>query len=166
MVNRDETFEAVLSSGSPDETRRLAAGLGTLCRGGEVLLLIGDLGAGKTCFTQGLAKGLGVSAETRVTSPTFTLHAEYRGRLVLNHLDLYRLDEACMLDGLGVEDMLGDRTSVAAVEWPELLADGVGRERLEIRIGDAGEGRREFSLLAHGPVHCGLLRGWTAWAAR
>lgn len=130
------------------------------------MLLIGDLGSGKTCFTQGLAAGLGVPPDMRVTSPTFTLHAEYCGRLVLNHLDLYRLDEPCQLDGLGIEDMLGDRTAVTAVEWPEMLAGGVGRERLEIRIADAGDGRREFSLAAFGRRHAGLLRDWLEGCAK
>lgn len=142
---------------SPEETRQIAWSLGSACRGGEILLLYGDLGAGKTCFVQGLALGLGIDPETRVTSPTFTIHAEYSGRLILNHLDLYRLDDAASLDGLGIADMLGDKASVMAVEWPEMLDGGVGGDRLEIRITDLGEGRRRFDLGAYGARHAALL---------
>jgi ATPase, YjeE family len=166
MVDGIDFLEASFATDSPEATRDAACSLGTLCRGGEVLLLIGDLGSGKTCFTQGLARGLDVPADIRVTSPTFTLHAEYPGRLVLNHLDLYRLDEPCQMEGLGVEDMLGDRDAVAAVEWPEMLADGVGRERLEIRIADTGDNRRSFALTAHGPRHVELLENWVGERGR
>ncbi len=151
----------VTSSDSPDETRQFAKRLGTLCGGGEALLLFGDLGAGKTCFVQGLAAGLGVPESLRVTSPTFTLHAEYPGRLVLNHLDLYRLDDPVSVDALGVGDMFADRGAVTAVEWPEMIAGGVGPERLEIRIesdGGADGNGRVLRLAAFGAAHARLLR--------
>lgn len=144
-------------SSSPEETRLIARALGSACRGGEVLLLFGDLGAGKTCFVQGLAIGLGIDPGTRVTSPTFTIHAEYSGRVVLNHLDLYRLEDPVSLEGLGVGDMLADSGAVAAVEWPEMVAGGVGGERLEIRIVDLGDGRRSLEFSAYGRAHAALL---------
>lgn len=147
---------------SPEETRELARRLGAACAGGEVLLLYGDLGAGKTCFVQGLAAGLEVPPALRVTSPTFTLHAEYPGRLVLNHLDLYRLDDPVSAERLGVGDMLSDATAVTAIEWPEMLADGVGRRRLEIRIEEAGEGRRRFSIVAFDAGHARLIAAVSA----
>lgn len=146
-----------LVSSSPEETRQIATSLGALCGGGETFLLFGDLGAGKTCFVQGLAAGLEVDPGIRVTSPTFTIHAEYPGHLVLNHLDLYRLDEPASLEGLGIGDMLADSGAVTAVEWPEMLSDGVGGERLEIRITDIGEGRRQMELAAFGKRHARLL---------
>lgn len=150
---------------SPEETRELARRLGTACGGGEVILLHGDLGAGKTCFVQGLAIGLDVPPELRVTSPTFTIHAEYPGRLVLNHLDLYRLDDPVSAERLGVGDMLADAAAVTAIEWPEMLADGVGKRRLEIRIEDAGEGKRRFRMIAFDAGHARLLAAVAAgWA--
>lgn len=158
--NATDCAHGRLASESADDTRRLAAKLGGLAQGGEILLLFGDLGSGKTCFVQGLATGLGVSPETRVTSPTFTLHGEYPGRLVLNHLDLYRLDEPASLEGLGIDEMLVDKTAVTAIEWPELLGDMSRFGRLEVRIADAGEGRREFDLCAYGPASAALLRSW------
>lgn len=144
-------------TGSPEETRAVAACLGGCCEGGELLLLIGDLGAGKTCFVQGLARGLAVPENLRVTSPTFTLHAEYAGRLILNHLDLYRLDDAASADGLGIEDLAGEPGTVTAVEWPEVLAHVLGGDRLEIRLTAVGETRRRMDLSAFGPRHVALL---------
>ncbi len=157
MVNATREF----SSSSPEDTRALAERLGALCRGGETILLFGDLGAGKTCFVQGLAAGLLVPESLRVTSPTFTLHAEYPGRLVLNHLDLYRLDDPASAENIGVGDMLADRAAVTAIEWPEMLADGVGPERLEIRLQipreNAGERERLLRAAAFGRSHARLL---------
>ncbi len=147
------------SSSSPEATRAFAKRLGALCRGGEAILLTGDLGAGKTCFVQGLAAGLEVPETMRVTSPTFTLHAEYPGRLVLNHLDLYRLDDPVSAENLGVGDMLADRAAVTAIEWPEMLAGGpcgTGAERLEIRFENTGESTRLLRLAAFGPAHARL----------
>lgn len=164
MVNVDASAGPVLTVGfvspSPERTRRLAALLGAACRGGETVLLFGDLGSGKTCFVQGLALGLGVPAGMPVTSPTFTLHAEYRGRLYLNHLDLYRLEEVEALERLGVGDLLADPEAVTAIEWPELLAGGAGGERLEIRIADCGGDERTLAAAAFGAKHARLLAAW------
>lgn len=164
MVNVDAAAGAVRTacflSSSPERTRALAALLGSVCRGGETVLLFGDLGAGKTCFVQGLALGLGVPSSMPVTSPTFTLHAEYRGRLYLNHLDLYRLDAAESLERLGVGDLLADREAVTAIEWPELLAGGAGNERLEVRLVDRGGDERALEAAAFGAEHARLLAAW------
>lgn len=109
---------AMLNTGSlsRSEEETVAAGreLGRGLRGGEVVLLCGDLGAGKTAFVRGLAGGLGIDPAD-VSSPTFTLVQEYRGRLRLQHADLYRLN-AMEVDDLGLEDLL-EPGSVLAVEW-------------------------------------------------
>ncbi len=156
MVTRP-LVRMTIATTSPEETRAVAECLGRLCLGGEILLLNGDLGSGKTCFVQGLARGLGIPPEVAVASPTFTIHAEYRGRLVLNHLDLYRLDDPVSQDGLGIADLFGQPDSVAAVEWPEMLADPVAGDRLEIAFFDEGEGRRRLEFSAYGPLHGRLL---------
>jgi tRNA threonylcarbamoyladenosine biosynthesis protein TsaE len=104
---------------SEDETASLARDLAATLRAGDVLLLSGNLGAGKTAFVRGLAAGLGIDPHD-VSSPTFTLVHEYRGgRLTLYHVDLYRLERAATED-LGLEE-LGARDGVLAIEWPDRL---------------------------------------------
>lgn len=149
-----------------EESRIMAEALGRGCIGGEVMLLIGDLGAGKTSFTQGLARGLEVDPTKHVTSPTFTLHGEYPGRLILNHLDLYRLTDASAAMDLGVFDMIHDPHSVLAVEWPELIVDQIYNEYLQIRIDYAPDGEsedlsgRQITATAEGERHKTLLEKW------
>lgn len=110
----------VYESNSEADTRAIAARLAAELRPGTVLLLSGDLGAGKTAFVRGLAEGLGIDPAD-VTSPTFTLVHEYRqGRLPLVHVDLYRLDKAD-LDELGMDSELAER-GVLAIEWAERLS--------------------------------------------
>lgn len=108
---------------SPDETQRVGAALAkTLC-GGEVIAFLGDLGAGKTAFTRGLAEGLGVTGA--VTSPTYTIVNEYlTGRLPLFHFDMYRLSSSDELFDIGWEDYLA-RGGVCAVEWSENVVDAL-----------------------------------------
>ena len=104
---------------SEDETQGVARGLATRLGAGDVVLLSGQLGAGKTAFVRGLAAGLGIDPE-EVCSPTFTLVHEYRGgRFTLYHADLYRLERAAT-DDLGLEEM-GARDGVLAIEWPDRL---------------------------------------------
>ncbi len=108
---------------SPEETERLGERLGKSLRGGEVIAYLGDLGAGKTAFTRGLARGLGISM--RVTSPTYTIVNEYTGgRLPLFHFDMYRLGSSDELFDIGWEDYLL-RGGVCAVEWSENVRDAM-----------------------------------------
>ncbi len=122
------------TSRSADETRALGERLGSRLCGGEVVLLCGDLGAGKTHFAQGVARGLGVTSA--VVSPTFTLAAHYEGRLPLVHYDLYRLAGADELLGLGFLE-LDDPRTVSLVEWGD-------------RVTVAGAIRVELQMLADG----------------
>src|SRR5215831_14773745 len=121
MTARDETSESVttpmiLMSASLERTYALGRALGELARAGDVILLEGALGAGKTALTQGIGLGLGIAAT--INSPTFTILKEYEGRLPLYHFDLYRLDEPDELYELGFEDYFrGD--GVCVVEWAE-----------------------------------------------
>ena len=133
----------VLRSSSEAETRAIAAALAQDLAPGTVLLLSGDLGAGKTAFVRGLAEGLGIDPDV-VTSPTFTLVHEYRGgRLPLVHVDLYRLDAADLAE-IGLDEDLA-AAGVAAVEWPERLTRAVPGAVL-IRIDDAGGDERHITL--------------------
>ena len=108
---------------SVEETERLGQRLGETLRGGEVVAYLGELGAGKTAFTRGLARGLGISM--RVTSPTYTIVNEYTGgRLPLFHFDMYRLGSSDELFDIGWEDYLA-RGGVCAVEWSENVEDAL-----------------------------------------
>lgn len=132
-------------TGSPDATAALGARAAALLRGGEAILLWGPLGAGKTLFVQGLCRALGVGGD-EVASPTFTLVNTYEGPLTVHHLDLYRLDAASDLHDLGLDAILDEVESGAAVllcEWPDPLLDWLG-DRLEFLVlpGDAPDARR------------------------
>lgn len=119
-------FEQYISTGQwtsldPSETINLGKQIGTQCRGGEILLLDGPLGAGKTIFVKGLAAGLGVDAE-EVTSPSFTLVNPYEGRLPLFHIDLYRLDAgASAAHAVDLDELITNEQAVIVIEWAERL---------------------------------------------
>lgn len=121
-----------------DAGRQLAARLGR----GSVVLLFGDLGAGKTALVRGLAQGLGADPE-QVSSPTFTLIQEYSGRIRLYHVDLYRVAPA-EVDDLGLDE-LGDGQGVVAIEWADRLPRAVGGA-VEIRIEDLGDDTRRIAI--------------------
>lgn len=129
---------------SEHETRERAAALSSELTAGRIILLSGDLGAGKTAFVRGIAKGLGIDPD-EVTSPTFTLVHEYGGgRLPLIHVDLYRLESA-EFDEIGLDPEAASR-GVVAVEWPERLARPIPGA-LTVRITDAGETTRLINFL-------------------
>lgn len=140
---------------SPQDTQDLARRLGKLALPGTVLVLSGPLGAGKTSFVQGLARGLDIAGV--VNSPTFTLVKEYCGRLPLYHFDLYRLDEAEELWELGFEEyLLGG--GVCALEWGELVTQLLPPEYLHIRLDYDGESRRKIHFLPVGAGHSKLAK--------
>jgi tRNA threonylcarbamoyladenosine biosynthesis protein TsaE len=130
---------------SERETQALACELAAHLTSGDVLLLSGDLGAGKTAFVRGLATGLGIDPD-EVSSPTFTLLHEYRGgRLTLYHADLYRLARTAAED-LGLQDA-GVSEGVLAIEWPDRLSHALPRSR-RVTIEIVDQGRRRVTLHA------------------
>ena len=144
-------------SHSPEETRRLAARLAEALAPGDVILLMGDLGAGKTCFVQGLARGLGIP-EGEVSSPTFILIQEYPGgRLPLYHVDLYRLQPEEALEDLGLEEFL-EAGGVTVVEWGDRLAGYFPEPRLEVYLLWRAPEVREITLVPRGERWQGVLR--------
>lgn len=126
-------------SSSPEDTRALAARLAALAEPGDLVVLSGELGAGKTCFVQGFARALGVT--DTVTSPTFTLAREYRGRLTVHHLDVYRLSQLDEVIDLALPELL-DAPSVTLIEWGDAIVPALPADFLEVRLA-YGEGDDE-----------------------
>jgi tRNA threonylcarbamoyladenosine biosynthesis protein TsaE len=139
--------EVRLVSLSPEETVRIGEILGAQLEAGDVVALVGELGAGKTCLTQGIAQGLGVPPAYRITSPTFTLINEYPGRLELYHMDMYRLGGAAETADMGMDEYFDGR-GVVVVEWAEKIAAILPERTLFIRIAYEDEQRRLFRIAA------------------
>ena len=131
---------------SEGETAAVGRALGRRLRSGKVVLLHGPLGAGKTAFARGIAEGLGADGED-VSSPTFTIIQEYRGRVPLQHIDLYRLNPV-EVDDLGLEELIDD--NVLAVEWPERWPRAPS-DAIVVTIEVSGESRRRITVAA-GPA--------------
>lgn len=151
----------------PDSTRTVAAALADHVIDGDLIVLTGDLGAGKTCFTQGL--GAALQVEDRITSPTFTLVSHYDGRLRLNHLDVYRLDGPDETLDLDLPELAED--GVTVIEWGERISEVLPVERLtvELRFDDDGDDCRGLRFLFAGSSwlarHEAIAAGLVAWAA-
>ena len=139
---------------SAHATQAVAEAIGARCRGGEVLLLVGDLGAGKTCFAQGLARGLGV--EGYVHSPTFVLATEHTGRLRLRHVDLYRIDGAEETRDLGLDEF-GAGDLVGVVEWADRASGVYPSDCMTVELTDLGGDERALVFEAEGKRHEALL---------
>ena len=139
-----------LTAPSPESTTQLGAAIADWLRSGDVLLLHGDLGAGKTTLTKGIAAALGIDAV--VSSPSFALVNEYdvRGEYPVDrlyHLDLYRLQEERDLDSIGFADFMSPVDGASIVEWPERAASQLPRRYVLIEIAYAGENTRSLSFL-------------------
>lgn len=138
---------------SVDATRQLGATVAGLARTGDLLLLVGDLGAGKTAFTQGFAEGLGI--DEAITSPTFTLARSYQGRLKLHHLDVYRLEHVAEAEDLGLGELIED--GVTLIEWGDTIAPVLPADYLELRfLFGEGDDDRNVAVRIVGP----------SWSAR
>lgn len=134
----------VVESGSAEETEALGGRIAERLAPGDVVVLSGDLGSGKTTLIRGACRALGVSGP--VTSPTFTIGQRYQGgRLPVSHLDLYRLADLEGEDPALLDDYLG-ADGVAFVEWPQAGATRLGRPAIEVRLAHAGEERRRIEV--------------------
>jgi tRNA threonylcarbamoyladenosine biosynthesis protein TsaE len=143
----------IVSEG-PEATQRLGEELGRLAQPGDLFLLVGSLGTGKTCLTQGIAWGLGI--EGYATSPSFVVINMYRGRLPLYHIDLYRLDRIEEVIELGLEDYLFSG-AVCVVEWAEKALQMFPTEHLLIEMSFLSETSRNLALKANGPRYVEML---------
>lgn len=126
------------------ETQDVARQFAQNLVGGEIILLKGDLGAGKTHFAKGLAEGLGV--DELVTSPTFALHNSYTGRLIFNHFDFYRVDNSEEVEMLGLNEFFGQNDCVCAIEWSENIADLLPKNVIAVTIEKLDDNTRSISI--------------------
>lgn len=143
-------------SHSAAQTQRLGARLGELAQPGDLFCLEGELGSGKTCFAQGIGRGLAIVAD--ITSPTFILANEHRGgRLTLYHLDVYRMRSAREAQGIGLDDYLAS-DGVCVIEWAEKIRAVLPPENLWITFRHLGEAKRGLLMRAAGARYEALLR--------
>lgn len=144
-----------LTSHSPEQTQRLGNLLGELAEPGDVFLLIGNLGSGKTCLTQGIAWGLGV--KEYAFSPSFVIVREYHGRLNLYHIDFYRLDRIEEIVDLGLDEYLYGNC-VCVVEWAERGLAVLPRKNMTIQLRYISDTQRSISLKPRGKRYSQLLK--------
>jgi len=144
-----------LISHSPAETIAIGCGLGKLLQPGDIVCLAGGLGAGKTCLARGIAMGLGADG-ARVSSPTFVLAQEYRGRIPMYHIDLYRLKSADEVEDAGLDEYIGG-DGAAVIEWPEVYGPLMNADRLTVEIATAADFERELILAAQGDRYMRIL---------
>jgi tRNA threonylcarbamoyladenosine biosynthesis protein TsaE len=153
-------------SHSPDQTRQLGYRLGRHLRPGDIVLLVGQVGAGKTTLVQGIARGLNV--EDYVQSPTFALAAEHAGRTVagqdvaLYHLDFYRLEGVADLDTFGYEEYLDDESAVVAIEWPQRLPPATLDTYLLIELRHLSDAKRRLVFRPAGNHYSEVVDGLRA----
>lgn len=152
--------EAVLLAATAEEMQALGARLGRALQVGDVVGLVGPLGAGKTTFAQGIAVGLGVDRDRHVQSPTFALVNEHPGRVPFVHADLYRLEDEAELPELGLEEAF--ERAAAALEWIDRFPSVAPRDHLRVTFAPSAEGGRRLVAAAHGPKSAALLQAWLA----
>lgn len=134
----------VFISNSEEETRNLGEKIGRIAKIGTLILLYGDLGAGKTAFTKGIGKGLGV--DDMITSPTFTLMQVYNGNISLYHFDLYRISTPEELFDIGYEEYFYSEDGIAVIEWPERMGMLIPEKYLRVDIKNLRDNLREISF--------------------
>ena len=149
--------EYVIISSCLEETLHFGVLLGQYVKNSFVIALNGELGSGKTCLTKGIAKGLGVPKDFCVTSPTFAIVNEYPGRIHLYHVDLYRINEACELDDIGLPEILVSN-GVIVIEWAERLIEILPEERLQVSISIIDDFTRKFYLTGCGQDAINLVK--------
>jgi tRNA threonylcarbamoyladenosine biosynthesis protein TsaE len=148
---------SVLTS-SPRQTMGWGSRLGKLLEGGEIIALIGELGAGKTCFVRGVTQGLDVDKDAWIRSPSFTLINEYQGRLPVYHIDLYRVEGRAQLEGLNLREYLYS-DGVSLIEWFEHLPADEVDEFLEVRAAYVDDNRRRLTFSPHGQRYEEIVEG-------
>jgi tRNA threonylcarbamoyladenosine biosynthesis protein TsaE len=144
----EHTAKLTLISRNPEETFHIGKIIGRNLTESDVVALVGDLGTGKTCLTQGIARGLGVPDEYQITSPSFTLINEYQGRMMLYHFDLYRLSRASEMDDMGYEEYLFGQ-GVSVIEWADKVNGILPDDTLFVLINYTDENARNIIISGH-----------------
>jgi len=139
----------VFQTKSASETIRLGKSIGSRLRPGDVVALVGELGAGKTQFIKGLAAGAGVAKPTYVSSPSFTLINEYPGKVPFYHIDLFRLESQKEAEGLGLEDYF-QGAGITAIEWADKIPSLLPVEMLSIHMLYTGKNTRSIEIIGKG----------------
>ena len=154
-----------ISSRSTSETIRLGKRIGRLLRPGDVVALVGELGAGKTQFIKGLAEGAGVGKPTYISSPSFTLINEYTGRVPFYHVDLFRLDQEKEAEELGLDDYFqGD--GITAIEWADKIPSLLPKEMFLIQIAYTGRNTRSLEIIGKGKHYEDLVKELSGYGMR
>ena len=149
--------QLILVSESPEQTLYWGNLLGRLLEGGDVVALTGELGAGKTTLTQGIASGLGVGEDCYVTSPTFIIINEYKGRIPVYHLDFYRVESTSEVSELGLEEYLQGE-GVALIEWAEKIERFLPKEYLMILLEFVDFSVRKMSMRGIGKHYAEMIK--------
>ncbi len=144
-----KTIEYCVVSSCPEDTFRIGVLLGQHLANRSVVALTGELGSGKTCLTQGIARGLGVPEDFYVTSPSYALINEYQGRLRLFHVDLYRVQDKAELEDIGLEEIIGE-DGVTVIEWADKLVGLLPDERLCVLISILNDQARVLRIEGYG----------------
>jgi len=155
-ANRASLMQLTFITRSHRDTVSLGTSLGRVLEHGSVIGLVGDLGAGKTCFIKGVACGISNVDENEVTSPTFTIVQEYAGEVPLYHFDAYRLSGSEDLEDIGFNDYLGE-SGVTVVEWADRISSAFPKDCLLINVDIVGENKRSFIFRASGLKHEKIL---------
>lgn len=130
---------------SPEETQNLGESFGKTLKPGDVVALIGDLGTGKTCFTQGIARGIGIATDEVVSSPSYILINEYNGKIPIYHIDLYRLENIAEIADLGIGEYI-ESDGVCIIEWAERMAEDLPETCIRIYITWEDENTRTIKI--------------------
>ena len=144
MIGSARRMSTETVTSSPEETEALGERLARTLDPGAVVALIGELGAGKTCFIRGLVRGLGVT--TGATSPTFVLINEYRGRVLVHHADLYRVESLAEIVDLGLPELFAAADAVTVVEWADKLGPLLPDDAIRVHIDGAGDEPRRIRI--------------------
>ncbi|HIE26163.1 TPA: tRNA (adenosine(37)-N6)-threonylcarbamoyltransferase complex ATPase subunit type 1 TsaE [Candidatus Poribacteria bacterium] len=154
-----QNMQLIFTTHSPTETQELGYRIGKLLKKGSIVALIGDLGAGKTCLTQGIARGIGIDANQVVNSPSYILINEYTGSCPVYHIDLYRIRDSAELDDLGLEEYIYGH-GICVIEWADRLLESLPESYLKILLSHAKtEDTRTIEIINVGAEYTKLIEG-------
>ena len=156
LLAEDSDF-IILKTCGPEETEAIGNLVGTHLGGGDVVSLVGELGAGKTCFTRGIARGLGIGKNVPIVSPSFTLINEYPGKVPLFHFDFYRLDDSERIFELGYQEYFYGN-GVAVIEWGEKVVNFLPEEYLTVYFFSPEDEVREINIKATGKRFIDIIK--------